>query len=230
MGTGLVGVWKLTLDSIIVLLQFCLDGITAELLQWLQYVDSHCWLPAKLSVVPDTDVHWWHVQLLARQHLQWHRFDYQVTSIYIIYTTFFVCQFNYQCQNTNSFFPFNPSPKLNESTCSLFRSLILWSHPSLCVSVRTQQLTTSKNRMFSVKFGFFLVLLITLDSLTWPPHSNSILGEVTADSWNFCMFRTPQHSTCKEGDDWVKSECIFLQFNCHCMAVNLTHDYIELIG
>lgn len=118
MGTGLVCVWKLTLDSIIVLRQFCLDGITAELLQWLQYVDSHCWLPAKLSVVPYTDVHWGHVQLLAWQHLQRYGFDYQVTSIYIICTTFFVCQFNYQCQNTHSFFTFNPSPKLNESTCS----------------------------------------------------------------------------------------------------------------
>lgn len=45
------------------------------------------------------------------------------------------------------------------------------------------------------KLGFFLVSLMTSDCTTPPAHSNSMLGDVTLESWNFFMFLTPQHKT-----------------------------------
>ena len=63
--------------------------------------------------------------------------------------------------------------------------------------MQSNQLTTSKKNKGWSKFGFFCVFLMTVECTTWPPHSNSMLGEDTLASWNFFIFRTPQHRTCE---------------------------------
>ena len=59
-------------------------------------------------------------------------------------------------------------------------------------------LTTSRNKTGSWKLGFLETLLITLEYNMLPPHSNSIEGLFTLDSWYFFMLRTPQHNTYKQ--------------------------------